>query len=111
MSPVTPTPKSRDGGESSHKAVDSNTASDGRVSEGWVRLYISPETVATKGIQPTFQELVSQANIPKDDELRLFIQILMVHNYADATRREQFLRCQLYAICSLGIPFTLSTNS
>lgn len=108
---MTPTPKSRDGGESSHKAVDSNTASDGRVSEGWVRLYISPETVAAKGIQPTFQELVSQANIPKDDELRLFIQILMVHNYADATRREQFLRCQLYAICSLGTAFTLSTNS
>jgi len=44
-----------------------------------------------------------QANIPKDDEVRLFVQILIVHYYSDAARREQFLRCQLYAICSLGI--------
>ena len=105
MSPLTPTPKSRDGGESSQKGVDSNTAAEGRVTEGWVRLYISPETVAKKGIEPTFQELVSQANIPKDDEFRLFVQILVVHYYSDATKREQFLRCQLSSICSLGISF------
>jgi hypothetical protein len=103
MSPLTPTPKSRDGGESQRKDGESSKESDGRITEGWVRLYISKEKVVEQGIEPTFQELVSQANIPIADETRLFVQILMVYYYSSNIRREQFLRCQLYAICSLGM--------
>lgn len=103
MSPLTPTPKSRDGPESQRKDRESSKDSEGRVSEGWVRLYISKEKVVEQGIEPTFQEIMSQANIPKDDEFRLFVQILMVCYYSSHNRREQFLRCQLYAVCSLGM--------
>lgn len=103
MSPMTPTPKPRDGGESLRKDGESSKDSDARVTEGWVRIYISKENVVEQGIEPTFQKIMSQANIPKDDEFRLFVQILMVYYYPSYITREQFLRCQLYSICSLGM--------
>jgi hypothetical protein len=102
VSPVTPTPKSRDGGESWLK-TDSYTTSDAKVTEGWVRLHLNPDNIAKQGIEPTFRELVAQGSIPKDDQFRLFIQIMQSYYYSTASRREQFLRCQLYAIASLGI--------
>jgi Domain of Unknown Function (DUF908) len=102
FSPVTPTPKSRDGPEAAAKSLDSSITSDGKPTEGWVRLHISPEVTAKQGIEPTFRDLVNQTNIPKDDQFRLFVQVMVAHYYSDATRREQFLRCQLYAISSLG---------
>ena len=103
FSPVTPTPKGRgESAEASQRDPESSTSSDSKTSEGWVRLYISPETVAQKGIEPTFRELVAQANMPKDDQFRLFVQLVMVSYFGDVMRREQFLRCQLHAISALG---------
>lgn len=98
---VTPTPKSRESGESSQKVLDDSTASDTKSAEGWVRLHINPDAVIKHGVEPTFRDFVAQANIPKDDQSRLFVQILEAYYYSNATRREQFLRCQLYAISSL----------
>lgn len=103
FSPVTPTPKSRDGGDHSQRGLDSNMSSDGKTTEGWVRLHISLETIVKHGIEPTFRDLVVQANIPKDDQFRLFVQVMEAYYYSSAARREQFLRCQLYAISSLGM--------
>jgi hypothetical protein len=103
FSPVTPTPKSRDAGEPSHKDSESSTSLDGKIAEGWVRLHIPPETVMSKGIEPTFRDLVTQAQIPKEDQFRFFVQVLMVYYFHDSKRREQFLRCQLAAISALGI--------
>jgi hypothetical protein len=85
-------------------ATRHETEEDTKVTEGWVRLVISPESVAAKGIDGTFRELVSQANIPKEDQFRLFVQISMVYYVSDPIRREQFIRCQLSAICALGTP-------
>jgi len=65
-------------------------------------LHLSPDLVRSKGIELTFRELVAQAQIPKDDQYRLFVQILMVYYFHDENRREQFLRCQLAAISALG---------
>jgi Domain of Unknown Function (DUF908) len=98
-SPLVTTTKPRDSSDSWQKASD---ASESKVSEGWVRLQLNPENIAKNGIEPTLRELVAQANIPKDDEYRLFIQILQVYYYHSPIRREQFLRCQLIAIVSLG---------
>jgi hypothetical protein len=103
LSPITPTSKSRDSGEPSHKSLDSTTGSDGKPPEGWIRLYISPEKVGKQGIEPTFTELVTQADIPTDDQYRLFVQILVAHYYSDAIHRQQLLRCQLFTISSLGM--------
>lgn len=113
ISPVTPTPKSRDGGDVTLKSLDSTTSSEGKFTEGWVRLNINPETITRIGIEPTFRDLVTQANIPKDDQYRLFIQVMEAHYYSNAARRQQFLRCQLYAISSLGMcyNFPFANNS
>jgi hypothetical protein len=102
LSPITPTPKSRDSGEPSQKTSESNTGSDGKPTEGWIRLYINPDKVWKQGIEPTFRELATQADIPKDDQYRLFVQILVAANYNDAIRRQQLLRCQIFTISSLG---------
>jgi len=98
-SPIVNPAKPRDAGESWPKVSD---ASDSKSPEGWVRLQLNPENIAKNGIEPTFRELIAQASIPKDDEFRLFIQILQVYYYPHQERREQFLRSQLYAIASLG---------
>jgi hypothetical protein len=103
ISPVTPTPKPREPVESSQKGLDVSTAPDAKSAEGWVRLHIIPETVINHGVEPTFRDFVAQANIPKDDQSRLFVQIMEAYYYPNATRRQQFLRCQLYAISSLCI--------
>jgi len=76
---------------------------DGKTAEGWVRLNINPDNIVKHGIEPAFRELVTQANIPKDDQFRLFVQVMEAYYYSNATRRQQFLRCQLYAISSLGM--------
>jgi hypothetical protein len=100
ISPATPTPKSRDSGE---RAFESSTSFDNKIAEGWVRLNINPDNIVRVGVEPTYRDLVAQANIPKDDQYRLFIQILGANYYSDTTRRQQFLRCQLFAISSLGM--------
>lgn len=96
-SPVTPSAKPREGGD---KTTEVN--SEGKPAEGWIRLHISPETITKKGLYPTFKELVTQTNLPEDDQYRLFVQMLIAHYYSDPARREQFLRCQLHAIFSLS---------
>ena len=78
-------------------------SSDGKTTEGWVRLHINLESIVKHGIEPAFRDLVTQANIPKDDQFRLFVQVMEAYYYSSAARREQFLRCQLYAISSLGM--------
>ena len=102
ISPLTPTPKSRDIGEPTQRSMDSTNTSDGKTTEGWVRIHINSENVIKNGIEPTFRSLVTQANIPKDEYFGLFIQIMQAYYYSNPGRREQFLRCQLYAISSLG---------
>jgi hypothetical protein len=109
FSPVTPTVKPRDGTEP-QKTSEAGSLDGKAPAEGWVRLYINPETVATQGIEPTVRETIAEASIPKDEQFRLFIQVLIAANYSDAFKRQQFLRCQLYAICSLGMSSTLSAN-
>jgi hypothetical protein len=104
-SPVTPTQKPRDG--EGQKNSDAGSVSDGKAAEGWVRLYISPDVVAEEGIEPVFREMVAQASIPEDEQFKLFVQILIAYYYNNAADRQQFLRCQLYAISSLGM--SLST--
>jgi Domain of Unknown Function (DUF908) len=103
-SPITPTQKPRDG--EGQKTSDAGSVSDVKAAEGWVRLYISPEVVAEEGIEPVFREMVAQASIPKDEQFKLFVQILIAHYYNNAADRQQFLRCQLYAISSLGMSFS-----
>lgn len=101
ISPVTPTAKPRDAGDSSSKTGDSSTTSDSKPTEGWVRLHLNPDNIVEKGVEAVFRDLVKQANIPKDDQFRLFVQIMIAYYYSSPIRRQQFLRCQLYAISSL----------
>jgi hypothetical protein len=101
FSPVTPNQKPRDGGDG-HKTLDAGSV-DGKVMEGWVRLYISPESVAAQSVEPVFREMVADASVPKDDQFRLYVQILIAYYYGDPIERQQFLRCQLSAISSLGL--------
>lgn len=72
------------------------------MAEGWIRLHISPDNIRKRDIYQTYQDLVVQANIPKDDQFRLFVQVLQAAYYQTTARREQFLRCQLYAVLSLA---------
>ena len=102
ISPVTPTTRPREATESSARSVDSSSTSENKPAEGWVRLHLNPDTIVEKGVEAVYRDLVTQANIPKDDQYRLFVQIMMAYYYSSAIRRQQFLRCQLYAISSLS---------
>lgn len=103
ISPVTPSTRPRDATESSSRSIDSSTTSDNKPTEGWVRLYLNPETIVDKGVEAVYRDLITQANIPKDDQYRLFVQIMMAYYYSSAIRRQQFVRCQIYAISALGM--------
>jgi Domain of Unknown Function (DUF908) len=70
---------------------------------------LNPDNIARNGIESALTELIAQANIPKEDQFRLFVQILQVYYYPQQDRREQFLRCQLYAIASLANVSTADT--
>ena len=102
ISPVTPTTRPREATELSSRSVDAGSPSEIKPTEGWVRLQLNPDTIVEKGIEVVYRDLVTQANIPKDDQYRLFVQIMIAYYYSEPIRRQQFLRCQLYAIISLG---------
>jgi len=88
--------------QAQRSGAEATTADGKTTAEGWVRLHLHPDNIMKQGIEATYRELIGQGHIPEEDHGRLFVQILQAYYYNDPARREQFLRCQLHALLSLG---------